>query len=82
MTRYTDGSKGRIWNNVSKRKELIGYLDTMMDVSDEAIQRFDRSVYPKRYTELGSGQRSIQLRSQQAGGVTKSRKINNPVRRT
>jgi hypothetical protein len=49
------------------RKELIGYLDTMMDVSAKLSQRLvDNRKNPKRYTELGSGQRSNNyVRSQQ-----------------
>jgi hypothetical protein len=45
MTRYTDRSKGRIWN--VSAKELIGYLDTMMDVSDEAITTLGSTICAK-----------------------------------
>jgi hypothetical protein len=76
MTRYTDGVKA-VFGTMFPRKELIGYLTPSGMYRAKLSQRLIDTKNSKRYTELGSGQRSIQLRSQQAGGVTKSRKINN-----
>jgi hypothetical protein len=39
-----------VFGTMFPRKELIGYLDTMMDVSDEA-QRFDRQSCTRKDTQ-------------------------------
>jgi hypothetical protein len=80
MTRYTDGSKGRIWNNVSAKgvNWLSGHHQGCIGRSyhngwiDNSCTRKDTQNWV-----LVSDQYNY-VRSQQAGGVTKSRKINNP----
>jgi hypothetical protein len=52
MTRYTDGSKGRIWNNVSA-KGVNWLSDTIRDVSGEAITTVDRQSKPEKIHRIG-----------------------------
>lgn len=79
MTRYTDRSKGRIWNNVTANgvNWLSGHHSGCVGRSyhngwiDSSCTRKDTQNWV-----LVSDQYNY-MRSQQAGGVTKSRRINN-----